>query len=309
MSDKLKIRKSNELEGKTCLVTGASRGIGFYVARGLAARGAFVVMVGHHRMRGERASRKINAFIWGNSTKFMLADLSSQAEIRRFTQEFKNQFDHLDVLVNNAGGFFFRRRESVDGIEMTFALNHLNYFMTTLLLTDILLASDSPRIVNVASEAHRRAQMNFDDLQFKERYRGTQAYNQSKLANLLFTYELSRRLADTHATVNAVHPGFVHTHLGKQNKLVRPVMELVHSMFAKSPVKGAETPIYLSASPEVEGVSGEYFIRKESIRSSEESYDTEAAKRLWKISADMCGLDDARINTAVNKPEPERRAA
>jgi NAD(P)-dependent dehydrogenase (short-subunit alcohol dehydrogenase family) len=119
--------------------------------------------------------------------------------------------------------------------------------------------------------------MNFDDLQFKERYSGTQAYNQSKLANLLFTYELSRRLADTHATVNAVHPGFAHTHLGKQNKLVRPVMELLHSIFAKIPEKGAETPLYLAAAPEVEGVTGEYFIRKESVRSSEESYDTEAA--------------------------------
>lgn len=239
----------------------------------------------------------------------MLSDLSSQDQVRQFTEEFKERYDHLDVLVNNAGGFFFRRRESVDGIEKTFALNHLNYFMTTLLLMDVLLASDSPRIVNVASEAHRRAQINFDDLQLKDRYMGTRAYNQSKLANLLFTYELARRLADTNATVNAVHPGFVHTHLGKQNKLVRPVMELMHSIFAKSPEKGAETPVYLAASPDVEGITGEYFIRKESVRSSEESYDTEAAQRLWEISADLCGLSAQEINPPVNEPEFERRSA
>jgi len=220
MSRKLSVHIGNDMEGKICVVTGASRGIGFYVARNLARRGAFIVLVSHNKKRGEKASRQIDGFVLKRSTDFMLADLSSQEQIRQFAETFKERYDHLDVLVNNAGGLFLKRRESVDGMEMTFALNHLNYFMATLLLMDRLLASDAARVVNVASEAHRGAQINFADLQFENGYNGRQAYNQSKLANLLFTYALARSLAETNVTVNAVHPGFVRTHLGKQNKLV-----------------------------------------------------------------------------------------
>ena len=220
MSRKLSVHIGNDMEGKICVVTGASRGIGFYVARNLARRGAFIVLVSHNKKRGEKASRQIDGFVLKRSTDFMLADLSSQEQIRQFAETFKERYDRLDVLVNNAGGLFLKRRESVDGMEMTFALNHLNYFMATLLLMDRLLASDAARVVNVASEAHRGAQINFADLQFENGYNGRQAYNQSKLANLLFTYALARSLAETNVTVNAVHPGFVRTHLGKQNKLV-----------------------------------------------------------------------------------------
>jgi len=289
--------KRIDMGGKVCLVTGASRGIGFYVARGLASMGAFVVLASHHQGRGETARQKINAFTGKNSTDFMLVDLSSQADIRKFTHTFKNKYDHLDVLVNNAGGFYLRRQESVDGIEMTFALNHLNYFMTTLLLMEPLLSAGSARIVNVASGSHRGERMRFDDLQFENVYNPMAAYGQSKLANLLFTYELSRRLESTDATVNALHPGFVNTELSKRNFLARIVMEVVHFIFAKSPEEGAETPIYLASSPEVKGVTGKYFIDKKPVRSSQASYDLDAAKKLWDISENLCNLDTSEAET------------
>ncbi|MGB7874925.1 MAG: SDR family oxidoreductase [Anaerolineales bacterium] len=281
----------NDMEGKICLVTGASRGIGYYVARGLASMGAFVVIASHHRGRGESARQRINTFTGKNSSDFMLVDLSSQEDIREFTETFKDQHDHLDVLVNNAGGFFLNREESVDGFEMTFALNQLNYFMTTLLLMEPLLAAGSARIVNVASESHRGEKMRFDDLQFENGYNALGAYGQSKLANLLFTYELSRRLEGADVTVNALHPGFVHTHLGKQNWLVRILMNVVHFLSAKRPEEGAETPIFLASSPQVKGVTGQYFIDKEAVRSSQASYDREAAQRLWEISENLCNLE------------------
>ena len=284
------------MEGKICLVTGASRGIGFHTALTLAMMGAFVVLAGHNRKRGERASHRIDAYAMKNSTDFILVDLSSQKQIREFAETFKERHDHLDVLVNNAGGFFLRRRESVDGIEMTFALNHLNYFMTTLLLMDTLRSSSSARIINVSSESHRGEHLHFDDLQFENDYNALRAYGQSKLANLLFTYELSRRLINTDVTVNALHPGFVKTHLGKQNPVVSAVMDVIH-IFAKRPQEGAETPVYLASSPDVAGVTGKYFIDKEEVRSSEASYDKDAAKRLWKVSEELCGLDVSGVKT------------
>jgi len=277
------------MEAKICLVTGASRGIGFQTALGLVRKGAFVVLASHNRQRGEQASRRINAYVMRKVTDFMLVDLSSQEQIREFAETLKARYDRLDVLVNNAGGFFLKRRESVDGIEMTFALNHLNYFMTTLLLIDPILASGSARIVNVSSERHRGHEMKFDDLQYENGYDGVRAYGQSKLANLLFTYELARRLANTEVTVNALHPGFVKTHLGKQNRVVRAVMNVLH-LFAKSPKKGAETPIYLASSPDVAGINGQYFIDKKGVPSSPESYDPVTAERLWNVSDELCSL-------------------
>jgi NAD(P)-dependent dehydrogenase (short-subunit alcohol dehydrogenase family) len=291
-----KFIEDNSMEGRICLVTGASRGIGFQTALGLASKGAFVVLASHNRQRGKKASRRINAYIMRKVTDFMLVDLSSQEQIREFTETFKEKYDRLDVLVNNAGGFFLKYRKSVDGIEMTFALNHLNYFMTTLLLMDPILASGSGPIVNVSAESHRGHVMNFDGLQFESGYNGFQAYGQSKLANLLFTYELARRLANPEVTVNALHPGFVKTHLGKQNRVVWAVMNVLH-IFAKSPKEGAETPIYLASSPDVAGVSGQYFIDKKEVPSSPESYDPVTAERLWNVSEELCGLGASPVRS------------
>ncbi|MGD8403514.1 MAG: SDR family oxidoreductase [Anaerolineales bacterium] len=299
--------QANRMEGKLCLVTGASRGIGFHTALGLASMGAHVILASHHRERGESARQRINTSVGKNATDFILVDLSSQGGIREFTDTIKERYNHLDVLVNNAGGFFLRREGSEDGIEMTFALNHLNYFMTTLLLMDLILSAEASRIVNVSSGSHRGAEMHFDDLQFENGYNAMEAYGQSKLANLLFTYELSRRLANTNVTVNALHPGFVNTHFAKQNgPVVRALMNLVHFLFARSPEKGAETPIYLASSPEVEGVTGKYFIDKEPVRSSQASYDGEAAQRLWDISERMCHLDVSNLNISELEVQTEQ---
>jgi retinol dehydrogenase-12 len=208
------------MKGKTCLVTGASRGIGFHTARALAAKGAHVILVGHHQGRGQAALARIQEADPDASVEFMLVDLSNQDHIRLLAEGVQKRFDHLDVLVNNAGGFFLRRRESADGIEMTFALDHLNYFLLTNLLLDLLKGSAPARIVNVSSAMHANAQMHFDDLQLERGYNGGKAYGQAKLAVLLFTYELARRLEGTGVTANVLHPGFVATHIGQQNWLV-----------------------------------------------------------------------------------------
>jgi retinol dehydrogenase-12 len=202
----------------------------------------------------------------------------------------QDRYARLDILVNNAGAVFMKRQESVDGIEMTFALNHLSYFLLTTLLLDALENGASARIVNVASRAHRRAEMNWGDLQFEEGYGGFRAYGQSKLANLLFTYELARRLEGSGITVNALHPGFVNSHLYRRVGISRPLVKLIASLFGKSAEEGAETSIYLASSPEVEGVSGKYFADREPVSSSPASYDEEAAQRLWRVSEDMTVL-------------------
>lgn len=279
--------KEGEMHDKICLVTGASRGIGFYTARGLALEGAHVVLVGHDKERGQAAVQRIQESAGEDAATFMLADLSSQDQIYQLSQAFHEQYAALHVLVNNAGGWFLRRTESVDGIEMTWALDYINYFVTTNLLLDMLQASAPARIVNVASESHRGAEMHFDDLQLRKGYGGMAAYGQAKLADVLLTYELARRLAGTGITANALHPGFVKTHIGKQNPLVSPFLNVIHFFFAKSPEEGAETSVYLASSPEVEGISGKYFIDKKPRPSSPASYDEEAARRLWEASEKM----------------------
>ena len=279
------------MQGKTCLVTGSSRGIGFWTAHGLAKRGAHVILVGHHQGRGEKAQSRLQEAFGTDSARFFKADLSAQEEIHLLAKAIKNNYNQLDVLVNNAAGFFLNRQESVDGIEMTLALNHLNYFMVSLLLSDLLMDSTPARIVNVSSDAHREQRLEFENLQLKNGYTGMKAYGRSKLANLYFSYELDRHLEGHGITVNALHPGFVNTYLGKQYWFIRPFLEIIHALFAKSPREGARTPLYLSSSPEVAGASGKYFVNQMPTKSSPISYDKEAAQRLWNRSESLTGLD------------------
>jgi NAD(P)-dependent dehydrogenase (short-subunit alcohol dehydrogenase family) len=277
------------MSGKTSLVTGATSGIGAVAALELARRGATVIVAGRDRARCAETVRHIRARAGNNAVEAVVADLSVQAEIRRLAGEVRGRFPRLDVLLNNAGALFLKRQLSADGFEMTFALNHLAYFLLTHLLLDRLKASAPARVVNVASAAHRGARLNFDDLQGERGYRGYRAYRQSKLANLLFTYELARRLEGTGVTANALHPGVVATRFGRNNWLWR-LWGPVFRLFAISPAQGAETLVHLASAPEVERVSGKYFVKKQAVPSSPESYDRAAAERLWKASADLTRL-------------------
>jgi len=215
------------------------------------------------------------------------ADLSIQAQIHQLAQEFKNRYSRLDVLINNAGAIFLKRQLSADGIEMTFALNHLSYFLLTHLLLETLKNSAPSRIVNVSSDMQKNAQINFDDIEQERKYSSFGAYSQSKLAIIMFTYELVRRLEGTQVTVNAVHPGFAATNIGRNNgwlgKIAVPLLKLV----AMSPRKAAQTSIYTASSPEVENITGRYFMRKKPVLSNPISYDEAATQRLWEISTKM----------------------
>lgn len=281
------------MQGKTVMVTGANAGIGKITAQELARMGAHVVMVARSRERGETALAEIKTATGSSQIDLLLADLSSQESIRQLANDFKARYNKLDVLVNNAGAIFLQRQESVDGLEMTFALNHLGYFLLTNQLLDVIKASTPARIVNVSSQAHYRAKLNFDDLQNKTSYHGYQAYSQSKLANLLFTYELARRLAESGVTVNALHPGFVASNFAKNNGLAaRLAMNLFKLLrISRTTEEGAETPIYLASSPEAAGVTGKYFSDKRAIRSSKVSYNETDARQLWQTSEQLTGLE------------------
>jgi NAD(P)-dependent dehydrogenase (short-subunit alcohol dehydrogenase family) len=266
--------------GKICLVTGATNGLGKVTALALARTGATVVGVGRTREEIEAAKAEMGDS--AASLVFLQADLSSQAQIRHLVSEFKSQYERLHVLINDAGALFSSYRESVDGIEMTFALNHLGYFLLTNLLLDMIRASVPARIINVSSTAHEGNTIDFDDLGHRRNYDGWTAYGTSKLANLLFTYELARRLQGTGVTVNAVHPGVVNT-----NFFRAAGMNMRGSL---TPEEGADTQIWLAQSVDVEGITGKYFVRRRETRSSHASYDKTVAQRLWEMSARMTGL-------------------
>lgn len=279
------------MTGKICVVTGATSGIGEVTARTLAQMGATVIAVGRDPQRGAATLNQIKKAVPNAQVEFMLADLSAQAQIRQLAQEFKRKYARLDVLVNNAGALFTRQQESVDCIEMTFALNHLGYFLLTNLLLDALKISAPSRIINISSLGHRRVKMDFDELEHRPRYNGLLVYRQSKLANVLFTYELTRRLAGTGVTVNAVNPGFVASNFGFDNirglrthPKVAKVMRQLYELFVASPEEGARTSIYLASSRDVEGVTAKYFEKQKAVPSSPESYDEATAARLWQLS-------------------------
>jgi NAD(P)-dependent dehydrogenase (short-subunit alcohol dehydrogenase family) len=276
------------------LITGATNGIGKVAALELAKMGATVVIVGRNAAKTQSVVDEIRTASGNTSVDYLLADLSSMAQVRQLADAFRHKYTRLDVLVNNAGGMFAKRQETVDGFEMTFALNHLAYFLLTDLLLDILKASAPARIVNVSSDAHRPVPLDFDDLQHhKYGMRGFLAYSRSKLANVLFSYELAARLAGTGVTANVLHPGTVATGFGHNNAGLFDWVYKVIDLFAISPEKGAETIVYLASSQEVEGVTGKYWNRCKAVRSSKVSYDQEAARRLWEISEQM---------TRINQP-------
>lgn len=280
--------------GKTVMVTGGTAGIGLVTARELARMGAHVVIVSRNQQKGERVVRELRRATGNEWIAFQRADLSSLDEIRRVARNFAEEHARLDVLVNNAGAFFQRRQESADGIEMTFALNHLSYFLLTNLLLDRLRAADGGRIVNVSSRAHVGAELDFADLEMKRGYKGWVAYRRSKLANIHFTRALARRLEGTGVSTNALHPGFVATNFGLNNSLpFRIGMKLAFWTSAIGVEEGAQTPIHLASSPEVEGVTGRYFVKCADVQPSPAAGDDGAAERLWEVSERMTGVRTA----------------
>jgi retinol dehydrogenase-14 len=277
----------NQIPEKTVLVTGANAGIGRATATELARMGARVLMACRSAERGAEAQAAVVAEVPGASTELLIADLSSGEGVRALAAQTRQHTDRLDVLVNNAGMFTPSSTPTVDGLETQFAVNHLAPFLLTNLLRDLLVKSAPARVVTVSSEAHKRGQIRWDDLQGERKYSGLQAYSQSKLANLLFNRELARQLGGTGVTANALHPGVIGTRLLFTGfaplRLLRP--------FLKTPERGARTSVFLASAPAVERLTGLYFIDLEPARPSSAARDDGAARRLWRISAELTGMD------------------
>ena len=281
------------MKDKIVLITGATSGIGKETAVGLAKLGATIVFTTREIDRGRTARDEIIRESKNDKVDFIHCDLASLDSIRSCCEEFKNKYERLDVLINNAGVWDFRRRESRDGIENTFAINYLAPFLMTNLLLDILKRSAPSRIINVASAPYvfwiaRTRTINFDDIEFKKSFSAWKAYSQSKLAVILFTKLLAEKLKDTGVTVNCLHPGTVATNISRDANFV---YRAFFKLFGKDPKKGAETSIYLASSPEIEKVTGEYFADKKIKQSSSESHDMEIAKKLWDLSVSYVHLD------------------
>jgi retinol dehydrogenase-14 len=290
--------ESGQMAGRTVLVTGGTGGIGKATATGLAAMGARIAITGRDRGRADAAAAEIRAD-GGPAVEVFIGDMSAQAEVRRLAAEVLAALPHLDVLINNVGGFWNSRHVTADGLERTFALNHLAPFLLTHLLVERLVENAPARIVTVSSDAQRQGRIHFDDLQGERSWSGQRAYNQSKLSNILFTYELARRLRGTGVTATVLHPGVVRTGFGAEDpgriqRVITPFMALM-----KSPEQGAATPIHLASAPEVEGVTGQFFANRKPRKSAKRSYDSADAVRLWQVSAELVGLDDTgRLGSA-----------
>ena len=278
------------MEGKTCVITGASSGIGKVSAEQLASMGASVVMVCRSRSRGERAKAEVEARSGSRSVRLMVADLASLDSVRVFAREFEENQGSLHVLLNNAGVVRLRRSLTADGFETMFQVNYLSPFLLTNLLLPLLKRSAPSRIVNVSSATHYGGHVDLGDLQLEKGYGVIRAYSQSKLALVLFTHELARRLKGTGVTANCLHPGVVATNIWGNALGPASFLGKITKLFLLSPEKGAKTQVYLASSPEVEIVTGEYFEPAGKKRSSIESYDQALAERLWNASAAMVGL-------------------
>ena len=279
------------MTGKTVLITGGTGGIGRAAAIGLASMDARVGITGRDRARAERAATTIARESGNPAVDVFVADMSSQTEVRRLAGEVLSAYPRLDVLLNNVGGFWAHRHVTADGLEHTFALNHLAPFLLTNLLLERLMASAPARVVTVSSGAQTKGKIDFDDLMGERKYSGQRAYSQSKLANVMFTYELARRLEGTGVTATVLHPGVTSTAFGAEDpaRAMAPIIAALRR-FMRSPERGADTAVYLASSPEAEGVTGRYFANRKARKSHKSSYDTATTARLWQVSADLVGL-------------------
>jgi NAD(P)-dependent dehydrogenase (short-subunit alcohol dehydrogenase family) len=284
------------MQGKICVVTGATSGIGQATALGLARMGATVALVARNQAKGEAARGEIIAQSGNGAVDLLLADLSLQQSIRRLAETIQQKYANLHVLINNAGQFNLRRHVTGDGLELTFAVNYLAPFLLTNLLLERLKASAPARVINVSSDSHEAGYIRLDRLQSDKGYRPMRAYGQSKLALVLFTYELARRLEGSGVTVNALHPGFVATNIAQSGlgPIGRAAAKLITSRMGISPEEGAKTSIYLASSPDVEGVTGKYFVKSVPRRSVGISYDEALQERLWEESERLVGLKEDR---------------
>jgi retinol dehydrogenase-14 len=292
----------SSMSDKTVLITGGTGGIGKAAALGLASMGARVGITGRDRVRAEHAAAAIADESGNPAVDVFVADMSSQAEVRRLASEILAAYPQLDVLLNNVGGFWAHRHLTADGLEHTFALNHLAPFLLTNLLLERLITSAPARVVTVSSGAHAMGRIDFDDLMGEHEYSGQRAYNQSKLANVMFTYELARRLEGTGVTATALHPGMTNTSFSTEDPHRRmvPIVFMVRP-FMKSPKKGADTAVYLAGSPEVEGVTGRYYVNRKTTKSEESSYNTATTNQLWRVSADHVGIPADLTPTRAKK--------
>ena len=279
------------MKDKLVLVTGATNGIGKVSAQTLAAQGACVIVVSRNAQKCDETVAEIKRVTGNNAVEAMPADLSSMQAVRDLARRFLDRYDHLDVLLNNAGAIYTTRTLSVDGIELTWALDHLSYFLLTNLLLGALKAASAARVVNVSSAVHQmtRNGISFDDVQGEHGYSAMNAYSQAKLANVMFTYALARRLQGTAVTTNALHPGVVSTGFGQNNTGFLGALWRFLGHFTSTPEKGAQTSIYLASSADVVGVTGKYFDNKKAVRSSSSSHDEAAQERLWQMSEKMTG--------------------
>jgi len=282
---------NENLENKVCLITGATNGIGQESAKALNNMGAEIVFVARNEEKGNFLKQQLKNDS-GRDATMIIANLSSQAEVKRAANEFLALEKPLDILLNNAGIMNRQRTETVDGLEEVFSVNHLAYFTLSLMLLDKLKQTENSRVINVASGAHQFVKdMNFDDLQSEKTFKPLQVYGQSKLANILFTKSLSEKLSNSGVTVNCLHPGFVSTGIGSNNKGIWNLLMFLAKPFAKKSNKGAETSIYLCASPAVKNISGEYFVDCTVEKVSEAANDPKQAEKLWDISVELAGLD------------------
>ncbi len=289
--EKTKRISTMDMTNKLCVITGANSGIGFETAKALAKKGAYIVMVCRNEDKAIKAKNQILETFPDAGIAIVLCDFSIQKEIRSAADEITSRYKKIDVLINNHGFIASERNETVDGLEETFAVNHIGYFLFTHLLLDNIKAAKKGRIVNVASGAHRAGEFDTDNLQLEENFSPMKAYGNSKLFNILFTKELAERLKDSDVTANCLHPGVVGSNFGQSGELHISLFYKLFGVFMTSNKKGAETTVYLASSDEVENANGAYFKNKKAIAPKKQARDMEAAKKLWEISEELCELN------------------